>query len=334
MIDRIKILIVGDEGVGKSSLISSYISQHFSQEVPQVMTDAIIPSEMTANDVCVTLMDSSSRINDRDVLHSKIIAADSIIVTYDITRLETFDNMTSFWLPLITSLSTQQAQVNQNKKMNNVVKPVIVVGTKTDLLEDEPDISLLNHLLLDFPCVMSCWSCSAVNIQNLDQIFYLAESLVIYPLYPIFDVIEEEFTPLARCAFQRVFRIFDEDRDNLLCDKEFMNLQLQCFYDFTNTDELNRIKLRIANGIPNGISKNCVTFEGLLGLIKMNLLAHQYQVPWILLRKCGYDDNLNIIVSNILEISYYYSASLYTYTNEIFTILFYRYQIESILHLG
>ena len=36
-----KILLLGDEGVGKSSLISSYISRYLAQEVPAVMTDTM-----------------------------------------------------------------------------------------------------------------------------------------------------------------------------------------------------------------------------------------------------------------------------------------------------
>ena len=41
MKDHVKIILIGDEGVGKSCLISSYISRHFPQEVPSVMTDAM-----------------------------------------------------------------------------------------------------------------------------------------------------------------------------------------------------------------------------------------------------------------------------------------------------
>lgn len=41
MKEDVKILLLGDEGVGKSSLISSYISRHFPQEVPAVMTDTM-----------------------------------------------------------------------------------------------------------------------------------------------------------------------------------------------------------------------------------------------------------------------------------------------------
>lgn len=285
MKDHVKVLLVGDEGVGKSSLISAYISQHFPQEVPPVMTDAIIPPETTANDVCVTIMDSSSKPGDREVLRQKIIAADSVIALYDVTRPETFESLGNFWLPLIKDLSAEQ------------YKPVILVGTKTDLLIEEQDTQQLNSLLLAFPFVMNCWNCSAVNIQNLDTVFFLAELFVNFPLSFILDVTEEEFTPAARRAFLRIFRIFDIDGDNLLCDAELSDTQLRCFDDLINTDELMALKRQISMEVPGGVLNNCVTFEGFVGLIKMNLIAHQYQIPWLILRSFNYDDNLNIVVS-------------------------------------
>lgn len=287
MKDHVKIVLVGDEGVGKSSLISAYISQHFPQEVPPVLTDAIIPPETTANDVCVTIMDSSASPNDREVLRQKIISADSVIALYDVTRPETFESLANFWLPLIRDLSAEY-------------KPVILVGTKTDLLIEEQDTQQLNALLLQFPFVMNCWNCSAVNIQNLDTVFFLAELFVNFPLSFILDVTEEEFTPAARRAFLRIFRIFDIDGDNLLCDSELSDTQLRCFDDLINTDELLALKRQISMEVPGGVLNNCVTFEGFVGLIKMNLIAHQYQIPWLILRSFNYDDNLNIVVSIVV----------------------------------
>eukprot|EP00601_Ochromonadales_sp_CCMP2298_P020292 CAMPEP_0173324208 /NCGR_PEP_ID=MMETSP1143-20121109/30931_1 /TAXON_ID=483371 /ORGANISM="non described non described, Strain CCMP2298" /LENGTH=750 /DNA_ID=CAMNT_0014268231 /DNA_START=156 /DNA_END=2408 /DNA_ORIENTATION=+ len=284
MKDHVTILVVGDEGVGKSSLISAYISQHFPQEVPDVMTDAIIPPEITQNEVSVMIRDSSAKPGDRDVLQQKVMAADSIIALYDVTRPDTFESLQSFWLPLIKDLSAGQ------------YKPVILVGTKTDLLVEEQDTQQLNGLLLAFPFVMNCWHCSAVNIQNLENVFFLAELFVNFPLSFILDVTEEEFTPAARRAFLRIFRIFDLDGDGLLNDAELADTQLRCFDDLINADELMALKRQIALKDAGGVQGDCVTFEGFVGLIKLNLIAHQYQVPWLILRRFDYDDSLNIMI--------------------------------------
>eukprot|EP00598_Pedospumella_elongata_P001125 CAMPEP_0184983352 /NCGR_PEP_ID=MMETSP1098-20130426/12587_1 /TAXON_ID=89044 /ORGANISM="Spumella elongata, Strain CCAP 955/1" /LENGTH=753 /DNA_ID=CAMNT_0027507163 /DNA_START=177 /DNA_END=2435 /DNA_ORIENTATION=- len=284
MKDHIKILLVGDEGVGKSSLISAYISQHFPQEVPPVMTDTVLPPEATTNEVCVTIMDSSSHINDRDVLRQKIINADSIIALYDVTRPETLDSISNFWLPLITDLSTEP------------YKPVILVGNKTDLLAEEIDTEQLNNLFAAFPSVMNCWDCSAANIQNLDTAFHMAMLFVNYPLSYIYDMTEDEFLPAARRAFLRIFRIFDVDGDNLLSDAELSDTQLRCFEAHINSDEIMALKSQIATRVPGGVVNNCVAFEGFLGLMKMNVESNNYQIPWLVLRSFNYDDNLNIVI--------------------------------------
>ena len=56
---NVRILIAGDEKVGKSSIISTLVSQHFSEKVPPVMHDVQIPAEDTANNIDVLIMDSS-----------------------------------------------------------------------------------------------------------------------------------------------------------------------------------------------------------------------------------------------------------------------------------
>lgn len=310
MKDEVKIVFIGDEGVGKSSFISTYISKHFSQKVPHVMTDAIIPSEITSDDVLLTIMDSSSRLIDREVLKSKIRSSDAVIILYDITRPETLENISHIWLPLVTSITTTNSNNNNDNKNNNNIdnnnnndsndnvnfKPVIIVGTKTDLLDEEPDLTQMNSLILDFPCIMNNTTCSSFNMQNLDHIIYLSLSLINYPLYTIFNIIEEEFTPVARYAFQRIFRIYDINNDNLLSDDEIFNLQLNCFQNHMNNQELTQLKFKISSIVNHGIIKNQISFDGFLGLLKMNIYAYEYQVPWIILRKCGYNDDLTLEV--------------------------------------
>jgi Ras family protein T1 len=291
MKDNINILVVGDEGVGKSSFISAYISQHFPQEVPSVMSDVILPPEAVANETRVKIMDSSAHPNDRAVLKQKIADADSIIALHDVTRPDTFESLSSFWLPLILELS-EDAQM----------KPVVVVGAKIDLMEEEqPQDIQLSEFLRDFPSVMNYWRCSAVNLYDLDKAFTSAEQFVNYPLNKIVDITDPEhaFKPGAVRAFQRIFRIFDLDGDNLLCDAEFLDLELRCFDDLMNSDELVAAKQRVYLTDPASVRDNCLTFEGFLTLIKMTLYDHKHQIPWLILRRFQYDDNFNIVVSAV-----------------------------------
>ncbi len=195
MKQHISVLVLGDPTVGKSSLISSYVSRHFPREVPAVMTNTIIPPEATTNDVCVTIMDSSAKAGDREILKQKISMVDSIIALYDVSRPETFESLSQEWLPLVKEVCSRQGLDARN------CKPVILMGNKTDLLaEDECDIDKLHALLSAFPFVLLSSTCSAVKLQDVDDAFYFAEMVVTFPLNPLFDVISQEFTPVCRCV--------------------------------------------------------------------------------------------------------------------------------------
>ena len=120
----IRILIIGDSGVGKSSLISSFVSRHFPEEVPSVMIDSIIPSDTTANNINVTIMDSSARAGDREVLKQKLRAADSVLALYDASRHETLENLSHEWLPLIRDVCSSSNNITHNYDLEEGVNNI------------------------------------------------------------------------------------------------------------------------------------------------------------------------------------------------------------------
>jgi hypothetical protein len=211
-----------------------------------------------------------------------------------------------------SSSSSSSAINNQQQQQRN--KPVIVLGTKTDLLvannnsmnatissnEDE-EVEKIHHLFEHFPFVLLSLRCSAAKLEDVEQLFYFAELVVTFPLHPIFDVISHEYTPACRYAFQRIFRIFDLDGDNLLSDSELCESQLKCFDLAINHEELLAIKRQISKMVAGGIYEDKVTFEGYLGLIQMIIENHQFQIPWTILRRFNYNEDLMLQVSHILQ---------------------------------
>lgn len=303
----IRILIIGDSGVGKSSLISSFVSRHFPEEVPSVMIDSIIPSDTTANNINVTIMDSSARASDREVLKQKLRAADSVIALYDSSRHETLENLSHEWLPLIRDVcSSSSNNLTHNHDLekgsnNSEGKPVVIVGTKIDLLGDaeenraQEESEILRSILRKFPFVLACCRASS-KLLNVDSVFYYGELVVTFPLRPLFDVSLSEFTTSCKRALLRIFRVYDFDRDGLLSDHELCTLQQSCFDVPLRDEDLTAVKKQIAKSTTGGLRNNRTTFEGLMGIMSIFIERSQPQIPWTILRTNGYDDNLNLTI--------------------------------------
>ena len=264
MKDQIRIILIGDTGTGKSSVITSYISKYFPNEVPAVLVDAIIPIDSTANNVSVTIMDSSALLGDRDVLHQKIRMADSIISLFDVTRPETIDSLEELWLPTIRDICNPYP----------VGKAVIVVGNKTDLVSSEDVLKLetekmrMKKILKDFPFVVACYRCSA-KLVDVDQIFYESELAVTFPIGPLFDTSRSEFTSACKVAFLRIFRCFDLNQDGLLSDEELNSLQQQSFGIPLKDEEVTALKQEIAKSVRGGMMNESITFKGLMGIMRL-----------------------------------------------------------------
>ena len=265
MKEQIKILLIGDSGCGKSSVISSYISKYFPNEVPSVLVDAIIPPDNTADNVSVTIMDSSALQEDREVLLQKIRMADSIICLFDVTKPGTIDSLEDIWLPTIGEICGSLA----------IGKAVIVVGNKTDLISvlDEPtqlesEKVRMNKILKNYPFVVACYRCSA-KLIDVDQMFYESELAVTFPIGPLFDTTRSEFTTPCKIAFNRIFRCFDSNQDGLLDDIELNNLQQQSFGVPLKDEEVIALKQEICKSVPGGMQNESITFKGLMGIMRL-----------------------------------------------------------------
>eukprot|EP01034_Spumella_vulgaris_P021337 gene21337-27367_t len=147
-----------------------------------------------------------------------------------------------------------------------------------------------------FPFVLVCVRCSALQLLDVEDIFQYAVDAVTYPLDPIFDIFTHEFKPACRRAFLRIFRALDLDNDNLLSDSEMRDTELKCFALQISDEELVDMKRQISQGVEGGLRDEMVTFEGFLGLIKLILEDTSLRIPWQILRRFDYDDDLDFMI--------------------------------------
>lgn len=59
---NVRILLVGDQGVGKTSLILSLVSEEFPEDVPAKAEEITIPANVTPQEVPTNIVDYSSKL--------------------------------------------------------------------------------------------------------------------------------------------------------------------------------------------------------------------------------------------------------------------------------
>ena len=126
-----QILIIGDSEVGKTCLIQRYANGIFKGDyIMTVGLDFHTKQEMINNlTVSIKLWDTAGQERFKALTPSFFRNAEGVVLAYDVTNSESFDNL-KFW---INSIKT-------NLFEKNIFIPIIIIGNKIDL-EDMRDIS-------------------------------------------------------------------------------------------------------------------------------------------------------------------------------------------------
>ncbi|KAI7725025.1 hypothetical protein M8C21_029796 [Ambrosia artemisiifolia] len=104
-----KILLIGDSGVGKSSLLVSFISNTVDDLPPTIGVDFKIKLFTVAGKrLKLTIWDTAGQERFRTLTGSYYRGAQGIILVYDVTRRETFTNLSEIWAKEVDLYSTNQ----------------------------------------------------------------------------------------------------------------------------------------------------------------------------------------------------------------------------------
>ncbi|KAL5964829.1 Mitochondrial Rho GTPase 1 [Taenia solium] len=281
--DVVRILLVGEPFVGKTTLVLSLVSEEFSAKVPARSEEITIPASVTPERVPTEIVDFSSRVQTRDQLVNEIRQASVICLVYALDDDNFVQHLTVQWLPLIRSCFAD----------NEVKVPVVLVGNKLDLVANSKMEQVL-PLMERFPEIETCIECSAKSLRNLSETFWFAQKAVLYPTAPLYHAETKELTPECVCALTRIFRICDVDNDGYLSDKELEAFQERCFAIPLTAQSLLDVKQLIRNSTPGGVTVSGVTLKGFLFLHMVFIRKGRHETTWAVLRQFGYDNNLRL----------------------------------------
>ncbi|ANZ76718.1 BA75_03848T0 [Komagataella pastoris] len=282
--NEIRVVVCGDEGVGKSSLITSLLKEKFVENIQHLLPPVSIPRDYSSSpytpDITI-LVDTDS--SDIATLQKEIRQADVIWLVYSDNY--SYERISLYWLNMFRSLG--------------VNLPVVLCNNKCDLENsglEEREQAIIDEMipvLKEFKEVESCIRCSAKLNYNVVQASYLCQRAVTYPISPLYDYKEGELKPQAILALKRVFYLSDKDHDEVLNDHELEVLQTKCFHKTIDINELQKIKSTVEGICPVGTFRG-LTEEGFLALNKYYAQTGRHETIWGILRTFHYTDSLSL----------------------------------------
>jgi len=120
----LKIVILGDSGVGKTSLMNQYVNKKFSTQYKATIGADFLTKEVMIDDKLVTLQiwDTAGQERFQSLGVAFYRGADACILVYDITSEKSFDQLTTWRTEFLS-------QANPRDPENF---PFVVIGNKVD----------------------------------------------------------------------------------------------------------------------------------------------------------------------------------------------------------
>ncbi|CAJ0931332.1 unnamed protein product, partial [Mesorhabditis belari] len=270
----VRMVLVGEEKVGKTSLLMALLEDEFVDHVPSKLDPVLIPADVTPENVVTSIVDTCSVSEDETSISNELSAANVICLIYDVKVESTVSKVTTYWLPLIRKVLGEEHAT-----------PIILVGNKSDGPNNHTQQVL--PIMEQWGEVETCVECSARTMKNVSEIFYYAQKAVVYPTRPLYDVDEKRLTERARKALIRVFKICDRDNDGLLNDLELNAFQRLCFGIPLTPSAIEDVKRAVADGCPDGVVDDSLALAGFLYLHLLFIERGRHETTWTVPMGCS-----------------------------------------------
>ncbi|KAL8826438.1 MAG: hypothetical protein Q9191_003796 [Dirinaria sp. TL-2023a] len=280
----VRICVCGDDGTGKSSLITSLVKDVFvTTKIQPVLPHVTIPPSIgTPENVTTTIVDTSTLPHDRTELNKEIRKCNVILLVY--SDHYSYERVALFWMPHFRSLGVNVPVVLCANKSDTSA------NTTTDqIVEDE-----MLPVMAEFKEIDACIRTSAREHHNINEVFFLCQKAVTDPIAPLFDSKESTLKPACVSALQRIFYLCDRDQDGFLNDEEVHDFQIKCFGKPLGEGDLDNIKLAIGKYSPQDVAQGGITQEGFLMLNRIFIEKGRHETVWLILRTFHYTNSLSL----------------------------------------
>eukprot|EP01126_Amoeba_proteus_P036385 TRINITY_DN3703_c0_g1_i6.p1 TRINITY_DN3703_c0_g1~~TRINITY_DN3703_c0_g1_i6.p1 ORF type:complete len:712 (-),score=141.07 TRINITY_DN3703_c0_g1_i6:16-2151(-) len=279
-LDCVNVVVLGDRGSGKTSLVTCLIRGPSQTKVPPRVPPVLLKGEQ----VQTKIIDTSSKPVDQQQVDKEIVQAHFICIVYDMN---------------LAGSQKVSGIVNWIRRVENLVTglPLALVGTKSDLRKEKSDLEQeMKTIMSQYDQVEYVMECSALDPNSkkeLEHLFNLAQHTVLYPRMPLCDT-KLNFRPRFVSVLKRIFQIVDSDKDGFLDVEELKSLQCSCFSEELEESYVLEIMETIKRFNPKGVSSKGLNETGFLSLFHLIMQRGRTETIWTLLRYYGYDNSLKI----------------------------------------
>ncbi|KAI6172131.1 Mitochondrial Rho GTPase [Aphelenchoides besseyi] len=253
----VRILVIGDRGCGKTSILSCLLEDRFVHDVPANLETVLIPSDVTADGVVTAIVDYSPREHKEKVLEEMIRSATVFVIVFSVEKEENLERIRTYWMPLI------------HRILNDEQRPVLIVANKTDLpskSDDKSDyISKMVPLMNEFGEIETVVECSALAKKNVSEVFYYAQRA-----------------------------LSDIDGDGLLSDQELKIFQMRAFGMPLTDEALEEVKNVVMSYETDGVIDSGISLRGFFYLHEAFMQRGRQETAWMCLRRFGYNRLLQL----------------------------------------
>lgn len=166
---NVKIIIAGDGGVGKTTLLHRYVTGKFNSEFKLTKGVSFFNKDLMINREAYQLIlwDFAGQIQYREILPDFIKGLVGAILMFDLTRIYTLNTL-DYWVKMIN-------------KEGNI--PTIIIGGKYDLVSDEIDTlmnidNIILNILMNHDTCFHYLKTSSKTGYNIEKAF----DLLVYEL--------------------------------------------------------------------------------------------------------------------------------------------------------
>ena len=126
-IESFKVVLVGESGVGKTSMITQFIDQTFQEDQQSTTGGTFSTKDVICNGSKILrfeIWDTAGQEKYRSLTTMFYKDANAAVMVYDVTRAESFEELKNYWAK----------QIKENSPENIIL---VIAANKSDLIEQE-----------------------------------------------------------------------------------------------------------------------------------------------------------------------------------------------------